>query len=133
VSNCRRNIRCDEAATWPSPEGCLSGVIDGSASFQRAFGQSTRVRGAGMFVASGATSSRLPANELIECTHSHDLSVPVLPRGWDVYQEAAEPAYHQFPDGTRVRGDVYFAFLARFVVSQVVKTRPGAGLLLQAA
>lgn len=108
-------------------------------AFQRTFGRSTKVRGAGLFVSTLARKLEAAGGQLIEfgtrntCLSQFDHVDGTLTK------KPRSQRYHEFSDGMRVGRDLYSAFLARFVhndrldASQVRAAWPGAEALLRAA
>jgi putative transposase len=101
-------------------------------AFQRTFGKSSKVRGAGLFVSALARKLEAAGGRLIEfgtrntCLSQFDHVDGTLTK------KPLSRRYHEFSDGTRVGRDLYSAFLARFVhndrldASQVRAAWPGA-------
>jgi putative transposase len=108
-------------------------------AFQRTFGRSSKVRGAGLFVSTLARRLDAAGGQLIEFgTRNTSLSQFDHVDG-TLTKKPRSQRYHEFSDGTRVGRDLYSAFLARFVhndrldASQVRAAWPGAEALLRAA
>jgi len=108
-------------------------------AFQRRFGRSTKVRGAGLFVAMLARKAEAAGGQLIAfATRSTCLSQFDHVDG-TLTRKPLSQRYHAFSDGTRVGRDLYSAFLARFVqgdrldASQAHEAWPDVEALLGAA
>ena len=112
---------------------------DTNRAFQRTFGRSTKVRGAGLFVSTLARKLEAAGGQLIEfgtrntCLSQFDHVDGTLTK------KPRSQRYHEFSDGMRVGRNLYSASLARFVhndrldASQVRAAWPGAEALLRAA
>jgi hypothetical protein len=108
-------------------------------AFQKRFGKSTKVRGAGMFI--GVLSNKLAAagGTLIEfATRTTCLSQFDHESG-EYVKKPLSQRYHEFSDGSRVGRDPYSAYLAQFVhndrldASQAQAAWPGSEAILRAA
>jgi len=108
-------------------------------AWQRRFGRSSKVRGAGMFVGILRNKLKVAGDQLIEfatrttCLSQFDHTDGTLTK------KPLRQRYHQFPDGSRVQRDLYSAYLASFVwesrldVKQAAQAWTGAEVLLRAA
>jgi hypothetical protein len=85
-------------------------------SWQRRYGRSTKVRGAGMFM----RILRRKADTLIEFEPRHTCLSQVDHVSGVRVRKPLSQRYHEFADGSRVDRDVYSAWLARFVEGGVL-------------
>lgn len=108
-------------------------------SFQKNFGKSTKVRGAGIFIGILRNKAKAANGELIEFGTRHTCLSQFCHVTGERIKKQLSQRFHQFPDGTRVQRDLYSAFLARHVMEgrldaiQAGKTWTGAEALLRAA
>ena len=84
-------------------------------SFQKTFGKSTKVRGAGLFVRLLSRKVQAAGGELIEFSTRHTRLSQFDHIDGAFTKKPLSQRYHQFSDGSRVQRDVYSAYLARFV------------------
>jgi putative transposase len=108
-------------------------------SFQKNFGKSSKVRGAGMFVGIMRNKFKAAAGSFDEfSTRTTCLSQFDHVDG-TYTKKPLKQRYHQFSDGSRVQRDLYSAFLGRFVsenrldAKQAAQAWTGAEAFLRAA
>jgi transposase len=106
-------------------------------AFQRCFGRSAKVRGVGMFVAALRRKAEAAGGELVEFS-PYRTRLSQFDHTTSAYvKKPLSQRVHVFGDGSeQVQRDLYSAFLARFVVDDVLDARnaaeafPGAKPLL---
>ncbi len=102
--------------------------------FQRAFGRSSKVRGAGLFVATVRRKVEAVGGQLVEfSTYKTRLSQLDLPTGTYAKKPLSQRV-HVLGDGTgELQRDLYSAFLARFVVAENAMPARSAAVAFPAA
>ena len=108
-------------------------------SFQKNFGRSTKVRGAGMFIAMLKRKAEAAGGEVVEFSTRTTRISQFDHMSGDYVKKPLSQRQHMFADGTVIQRDLYSAFLARFVDRDKLDARsasdafPAAKLLLQRA
>jgi putative transposase len=108
-------------------------------AWQRQYGRSAKVRGAGMFVGILHNKLKAASGELIEFGTRYTCLSQLDHIDGTLAKKPLSQRYHEFSDGKRVGRDLYSAFLARFVeadrldASQAARVWPGAEAFLRVA
>jgi hypothetical protein len=108
-------------------------------AWQRQYGRSAKVRGAGVFVSMLGNKLKAAGGELIEFGTRYTCLSRFDHIDGTLVKKPLNQRFHQFSDGTRIGRDLYSAFLARFVhedrldASQAQKAWPTSEAMLRAA